>query len=115
MNYNVILHLDSADPNMFRLVVRNAQNYLNALPNEKFELHVVANGGGATLFASTNAELRQMAGALMARGVKFKICANALTEHGINHSDVWAGCAIVPAGLVEVVRLQRKGFAYIKP
>ena len=39
----------------------------------------------------------------------------ALAEHGIDPARVWPECEIVPAGLVEVVRLQREGFAYIKP
>ncbi len=50
MNYDVVLHLDSNDPAKMRLVLRNAANYLNALPGEDFQLHIVANGGGAVLF-----------------------------------------------------------------
>ena len=47
---------------------------------------------------------------LKERGARFKICANALAEHGIDPARVWPECEIVPAGLVEVVRLQREGF-----
>ena len=107
MNYDVVLHLDSNDPAKMRLVLRNAANYLNALPGEDFQLHIVANGGGAVLFTD-DALLKE-------RGARFKICANALAEHGIDPARVWPECEIVPAGLVEVVRLQREGFAYIKP
>lgn len=113
--YDVILHLDSNEPNMLRLVMRNADNYLNSLPDENFQIHVVVNGGGVSLFTRNNRELLHLAQSLKMRGVVFKICANALAEHDIKHDDVWAGCEIVPAGLVEVVRLQRNGFAYIKP
>lgn len=118
MNYDVCLHLDARDPAILALVLRNAENYLNGLPGETFQLDVVANGGGATLFAGEGAELDELkarATALMARGVRFKICANALAENGIAHDRLWPGCVVVPAGLVEVVRLQRAGFAYIKP
>lgn len=100
---------------MLRLVLRNCNNYLNALPGEDFRLEVVANGGGATLFTMAHADLHEEAVPVMSRGVVFKICANALAEHKIPHEDVWPGCRIVPAGLVEVVMLQRQGFAYIKP
>ena len=113
MNYNVCLHLDARDPAMLGLVLRNAENYLNGLPGETFQLVVVANGGGAPLFAGDGAafdELRAKTAALMARGVRFRICANALAENDIAHDRLWPGC-----GLVEVVRLQREGFAYIKP
>ena len=40
MNYDVVLHLDSNDPAKMRLVLRNAANYLNALPGEDFQLHI---------------------------------------------------------------------------
>lgn len=115
MNYDVILHLDSSEPDMFRLVARNALNYFNALPDEKFELHIVANGGGAILLTMQHADLHELAKVLLAKGVVIKVCANALAEHQIPHADVWPGCQIVPAGLVEIVRLQRVGFAYLKP
>lgn len=118
MNYNVCLHLDAGDPALLALVLRNAENYFNGLPGETFQLDVVANGGGVLLFAAEGAgcdELRARATALMARGVRFKLCANALAENGIPHDRLWPGCVVVPAGLVEVVRLQREGFAYIKP
>lgn len=115
MNYNVILHIDSGDPDTFSLVARNAVNYLNALPNDKFELDIVANAGGATLFTPDHEDLHPLARELMDRGVIIKLCANALAEHGIAHDRVWKGCQIVPAGLVEITRLQNEGFAYIKP
>lgn len=115
MNYDVILHLDSNDENMLLLVARNAINYLNGLPDEKFELVIVANGGGATLFNAEHEELHPLVTELLDRGVKIEVCANALAENNIEQEKVWSGCQIVPAGLVEVVRLQRKGFAYIKP
>ena len=118
MYYDLCLHLDAKDPAILGLVLRNAENYLNGLPGESFQLDVVANGGGATLFAADGPEfddLKAKTAALMQRGVRFKVCANALAEHGIAHERLWPGCQVVPAGLVEVVRLQRGGFAYIKP
>lgn len=118
MNYNLCLHLDARDPAMLALVLRNAENYLKGLPGESFQLDVVANGGGAPLFAEGGpefAELRAKTEALMKRGVRFKICANALADNGVEHERLWPGCQVVPAGMVEIVRLQREGFAYIKP
>lgn len=114
MDYDVILHIDSDDESRFRLVARNCANYLDALPEEKFELVVVANGAAVVLFSGHD-ELRELAEPLMARGIRFKICANALREHNLDPVSLWPGCLVVPAGLVEVVKLQRSGYAYIKP
>lgn len=114
MGYDVVLHMDLPDPDRFRMVARNCENYLNGLPEESFELVVVANAGAATLFTGHN-ELRELAEPLMARGVRFKVCANALAEHDIDPVSLWPGCLVVPAGLIEIVKLQSIGYAYIKP
>lgn len=114
MDYDVVLHIDSGEESRFRLVARNCRNYLNALPEEKFELVVVANAAAVTLFTGHD-ELRELAEPLMADGIRFKLCANALAEHDIDPVSLWPGCLVVPAGLAEIVKLQRSGYAYIKP
>lgn len=113
--YDTILHLDSSDPAMLKLVLRNANNFLNALPKESFQLVIVANGGGAPLLSKKEKELHELAAPILARGAKLKICANAMADHGLTKEDIWEECEIVPAGLVEIVRLQKNGFSYIKP
>lgn len=113
--YDLVLHMDSALPEMQQLVFRNANNYLNGLPNEKFELDIVANGAAVRQFSLARQELRDQAQALCARGVVIKLCANALAENNIAADQIWPECRIVPAGLVEIVNLQKSGFAYIKP
>ena len=115
MNYDLCLHADSNDPAIIRLVLKNANNYLNGLSGEKFRLVVVANGPAVQRFTKAEDELFKMAEPLMAKGVEFKLCSNALRDNAIGEADIWPGAVIVPAGLVEVVRLQREGFAYIKP
>ena len=100
---------------MLRLVLKNAANYIKGLPGEKFQLAVVANGPAVILFTDEHADLRELAAPLLAQGVRVMLCANALADNKIDHARLWPGCSVVPAGLVEVVRLQREGFAYIKP
>lgn len=115
MDYNLLLHIDSKDENVMRMVLRNANNYLNALPQEKFELDIVANGGGVVHFTRGHADFARLVEELAQRGVKFKLCANAMNDHGLTKDMIWPVCQVVPAGLVEIVRLQRSGFAYVKP
>lgn len=115
MNYSLVLQIDSAEESKMALVLRNANNYLNALPGESFELVIVANGPGVALFTSAYPDFEKTAAALAQKGVKFRMCANALAEKAIPKEALWPFCEITPAGLVEIVRLQRAGFAYIKP
>ena len=115
MNYDLCLHIDSNDPALGKLVMKNANNYRNALPGETFELVIVANGPGVVQFTTKNTELHEIGKPLMEKGVKILLCQNALNDNGLTSGDMWPGTTVVPAGLVEVVRLQREGYAYIKP
>lgn len=115
MNYDLCLHMDSKDPAVMRLVLRNAANYIKALPGERFQLVIVANGPAVTQFTKSNEECRAIAAPLQDQGLRILLCANAMADNNIAPADIWPGCGVVPAGLVEVVRLQREGFAYIKP
>ena len=49
------------------------------------------------------------------KGLKIRLCRNALNDNNLTEADLWPGIEVVPAGLVEIVRLQQAGFAYIKP
>lgn len=115
MNYNVVLHVDQKNSDILKMALRNAANYLKALTNEKFEIVIVANAGAVLLFTENLSELRKNFEELLERGISFRICANALAENGIARDQLWPGCDIVPAGIVELVKLQNEGFAYIKP
>ena len=59
--------------------------------------------------------LRETARPLMDKGLKIRLCRNALNDNNLTEADLWPGVEVVPAGLVEIVRLQQNGFAYIKP
>ena len=109
MSYDLCLHVDANDPAVLAFAFVNARNYMNSLPGKEFELVLVANGPAVKLFVPAQAEL------LMARGLKLRLCKNALDANKMTAADLWPGCEVVPAGLVEIVELQNKGFAYIRP
>jgi intracellular sulfur oxidation DsrE/DsrF family protein len=113
MNYNLLLHVDADDPKLLNLAFNNVANYRNALPGKNFEMVLVANGPAAKQFAAPDCAARGRE--LMDMGLDIRVCANALKVFDVEADRLWAGCRIVPAGVVEIVRLQREGFAYIKP
>lgn len=115
MSYDLCLHVDANDPAVLAFAFVNARNYMNGLPGKEFELVLVANGPAVKLFVPAQAELQKTAEELMARGLKLRLCKNALDANKMTAADLWPGCEVVPAGLVEIVELQNKGFAYIRP
>ena len=61
MNYDLCLHIDSNEPAILKLVLKNAANYIKGLPGQRFQLVVVANGPAVTHFTRKNEEFRAMA------------------------------------------------------
>ena len=53
--------------------------------------------------------------ALAREGVDFRVCQFAINKFDIPANALLDCVTVVPAGVVEVVNLQRQGFAYIKP
>lgn len=114
MNYNLLAHLDLDDAQRLRMACENIRNYNAALPTEKFQVVVLANGPAVKLFTADCPVADEVA-ALAATNVSFRLCANALRKFSIPHESLLPCCTVVPAGLVEIVHLQREGFVYFKP
>ena len=91
MFYDLLVHVDLPDESRFVMALGNINNYLAAL-----------NGEPCTVV-------------LLATGVSFRVCANAMKKVPITKEDLLPCVEVVPAGVVEIVRLQREDFAYIKP
>lgn len=115
MNYNLLMHLDLDDPKRMNIVSDNISNYFIALPNETFQVVVVANGPAVKFFTREGCPVTENIEKLAAQKVQFCICANALRKFQISPDQLLPQCTVVPAGIVEIVHRQREGFAYIKP
>ncbi len=114
-NYDLCVHVDQNDPALLGLALNNIANYMAALPDETFRVCLVANGPAVQLFKSGATPHDARVADLAAKGVTFSMCANALKAFNVGKDALINGCEVVPAGVVELVRLQRAGFAYIKP
>ncbi len=114
MNYDAVFHIDSFDGALLNFILNNITNFYNALPDEAFRVVLVANGPAVRLFERRAPAAERLAG-LMAKGLSVRLCRNALTAFSVDEGSLQEGLDIVPAGIAELVRLQKEGFAYIKP
>ncbi|WP_454723597.1 MULTISPECIES: DsrE family protein [Cupriavidus] len=97
----------------------NLRNHLNAAPDTK--IVVVAFGYGVDFIVEGARDARgntfeSAIASLASSGVEFRVCRNTLTARKIPESSLSMEAKVVPAGVVEVARLQfEEGYAYIKP
>jgi len=110
--YKVVYHLTTADTLAHKALIKQLNNLLAAAP--KAQLEVVCHNMG--IYFLVTEKTQQAAGIrdLKARGVDFVGCENTLRERKINRSELMPEVRTVPAGILEIVKKQRKKWAYIK-
>ena len=115
VEYKVIFHIDEI--NKWKLLLGNVSNLLKGMNNEKLNIEVLANSEAVKYYDTNqdlNVEINTME-SLNEKGIKFVACNNALMAYDIKKDSIIHFVDIVPAGVVELVRKQSEGYAYIKP
>lgn len=114
----VVYHLSEGLDQASR-ALGNIRNHLQADPSAKI---IVVTHGEGIKFLLDGAQDRNgngydaPVGALVSRGVEFKVCNNTLVTRNIPAEKVSMDAKIVPSGVAEVARLQAKeGFVYLRP
>ena len=118
----VVYHVgDEGGPDhaQWRVALGNMRNHLDAVGEANLDLACVLNAAGVRLLlrAAEDPALAGQVAALRSRGARFLVCANSLRGQKLAREALFAVPEgnIVPAGVVELARLQAEGFAYIRP
>lgn len=113
----VVYHLsDSASQALGGL--RNIKNHLDTDPTAK--ITVVAHAQGVD-FLMQDAKDRNgnpyeiAVQELVGRGVKFEVCEITLKNRGLKKEQFISEAQFTPSGVVRLAKLQRQGYAYIRP
>ena len=109
----VVVHLDEAEPDKHASVLRNIGNLLDEL-GDGTEIELVVHGPGLAA-AITDSPHAARVRELLSRGVSVAACANTMREKHVSADALIEGVHVVPAGIAELVRKQREGWAYVRP
>ena len=113
----VVYHINDSDSQALASL-RNIRNHLDTDATAKITVVTHAQGvdflmegakdrsGG--LYAATVA-------ALVARNVKFEVCEITLKNRSLKKDQFIQEAEFTPSGVVRLAKLQKQGFAYIKP
>ena len=112
----LILHVDQKRDKRVKAALNNAANFLVEVDPRNTEIAVVFNGP-AVKFVKKGGAVEQHAKfeRLVELGVSFLVCRNSLQHFDIAEEALIGAAEVVPAGVVELVRLQGEGYAYVKP
>ena len=113
----VVYHIDDAATQALK-GLRNIRNHLDTDPAAKITVVTHANGVDFLMEGAKDVNGSPFAGpvsALKARGVKFEICEITLRNRNLKKEQFIEEADFTPSGVVKITKLQKQGFAYIKP
>ncbi len=98
--------------------LRNIRNHLDTDPTAK--ITVVTHAMGVDFLMEGMKDRNDVAyaatvAALVARGVKFEVCEITLKNRSLKREQFIQEAEFTPSGVVRLTKLQKQGYAYIKP
>ena len=88
---------------------------LEDLGPDKVRIEVVAYEGGILSLLANNEGTASLLADLARKGVKFKACRISMKASDLSEADFPLEVEFVPAGAVEMIRLQTQGYHYWRP
>ena len=118
--HKLAIHVDENDKGRMNMALNNAANvtsYYEA-KGEKVEIEIVAYGPGLHMFRADTSPVKQRiaAMALELDNIKFSACGNTnkkMSKKG--KVELISEAKLVPSGVVQLMELQEKGWAYVRP
>jgi hypothetical protein len=110
----VVFHLSEAEPSTWRQAFNNARNVQKVFGKGNIAIAVVIQGN-AIGAARTDSPVADNIAESIASGMEIIVCENTLRERHLKREDINRNVRFTPFGVVELMKKQQEGWAYIKP
>jgi len=110
----VVVQVSEGDPARWNLVLNNVKNLQDDLGAKNVAIEIVAYGPGIGMLkfdAPTNSRVSEV----LKSGVAVQACENTMRNQKLAQADMHPGISYVPAGVVQIVKRQQEGWAYLRP
>lgn len=108
----VVVQVSTPDPRMWNQALNYVENLREVYGADKIEIELVALGHGIGVLKLDSTQATRVADALKA-GVHVSACEVTMRRQNLKRDDMLANLGYVPAGLGQIIRRQREGWAYI--
>ena len=110
----VVFQVSDAEPAKWNLTLNNIRNVQTDLGANNVEIEIVAYGPGLGMLKADSVAGNRVAEALAA-GVSVVACENTMKNQKITRDDMLPKIGYVEAGVVQLMKRQQQGWAYIRP
>jgi len=101
------------DPARWNMILNNMANLREGVGSEGAEIELVAYGPGIQMLKADSPVRQRIAEALKS-GVQVNACQNTMQGMKLVPADMLPEIGYVPSGVVEVMKKQQQGWAYIR-
>lgn len=110
----VVFQISDDDPKKWSLALNNVKNVQQELGAGNVDIEIVTYGPGINMLKFESVVAERVDEALKA-GVSIVACQNTMKALKFGKADMMSTIGYVPAGVVEIIRKQNGGYAYIRP
>lgn len=110
----VVFQVSDGDPKKWGLALNNVKNVQEALGKENVTIELVAYGPGIGML-KFDSEMATRITDAVAAGAKIVACEVTMKGQHLTPADMHPDIGYVPGGVIELMKLQRDGYAYIRP
>jgi hypothetical protein len=114
MKNKIVFQVSDGDPQKWGLALNNTKNVQDNLGKENVDIEIVVYGPGIGMLKAESIVGNRVADALKS-GVKIVACEATMKAQKLVPVDMLPAIGYVPAGVVELMKKQQQGFAYIRP
>lgn len=109
-----VFQVSDADPKKWSLVLNNVKNAQTDLGKENIAIEIVAYGPGIEMLKA-NAEVAKKVTEAVSSGVVVSACENTMRAAQLSRKDMNPQTSYVPSGVVQIIKLQKAGYSYVRP
>lgn len=112
--HKVVFQVTDNEPQKWYLTLSNAKNVQQYLGIKNVQIEVVVYGPGLDMVL-LETEMAEKIDEAVSRGVRIIACENTMIGRKLTRADMYPSIGYVKAGVVELMKRQREGWAYIRP
>ena len=110
----IVLQVSDNDPAKWNLALNNARNAQDDLGKDNIDIEIVVYGPGIHMLRMEATTATRVTQAIKS-GISVVACENTMTAQKINKADMHDAISYVPAGVIQLMKRQQQGWAYIRP
>lgn len=110
---HAIFAVSDDDAKKWNLTLGNIGNAIEGIGADAADIELVVYGPGIAMLKKDSPVAERIAAA-QKKGVRIVACQNSMHGYHLEQADLAPGVGSVPSGVVELIRRQHAGFAYVR-